>query len=71
MRKSALMVLSHLMLNNMVKVKGQAAEVALRLEDDDARVRDLAMLLFTELAKRGACARMLVRLGCVAWCSLV
>merc|ERR1712113_1361288 len=46
------MVLTHLILNDMVKVKGQVCEIALCLRDDDARIRDMSRLLFNELSKR-------------------
>jgi len=51
-RRHALMVLTHLILNDMVKVKGQVSEIALCLRDDEARIRDMARLLFNELSKR-------------------
>ena len=41
-RKNALMVLTHLILNDMVKVKGQISEMAVCLEDSDPRIADLA-----------------------------
>jgi condensin complex subunit 1 len=46
------MVLTHLILNDMIKVKGQVSEMALRLEDDDERVADLARLFFHELSHK-------------------
>eukprot|EP00934_Nitzschia_sp_Nitz4_P007522 Nitzschia sp. Nitz4//scaffold11_size288233//220686//224851//NITZ4_000804-RA/size288233-snap-gene-0.58-mRNA-1//-1//CDS//3329534164//7512//frame0 len=51
-RRHTLMVLTHLILNDMVKVKGQVCEIALCLRDDDQRIRDTARLLFHELSKR-------------------
>jgi len=51
-KRNTLMVLTHLILNDMVKVKGQVCEIALCLEEDDQRIRDLARLLFFELSKR-------------------
>ncbi|CAK4977128.1 unnamed protein product [Aphanomyces euteiches] len=47
------MVLTHLILNDMVKVKGQISEIALSLVDEDKRICDLAKLFFHELSKRG------------------
>jgi hypothetical protein len=44
--------LTHLILNGMVKVKGQLGEIAKCLEDEDARISDLAKLFFTELATK-------------------
>ena len=52
-RKSVLMVLTHLILNDMVKVKGQVSEMALCLLDADEGVAALARLFFTEFAKKG------------------
>lgn len=49
-RKSALMVLTHLILNGMIKVKGQIAEMARCITDSDERISDMAKLFFTELS---------------------
>lgn len=51
-KKNTLMVLTHLILNGMVKVKGQLGEMAKCLEDEDRRVSDLAKLFFTELSTK-------------------
>jgi len=51
-RRHTLMVLTHLILNDMVKVKGQVCEIALCLQDEEIRIRDMARLLFNELSKR-------------------
>ncbi|GAB2227931.1 hypothetical protein Droror1_Dr00009760 [Drosera rotundifolia] len=53
-RKNAVLVLSHLILNDMMKVKGYINEMALRLEDEDERISNLARLFFNELSKKGA-----------------
>jgi len=52
-RKNALMVLTHLILNDMIKVKGQISEMAVCLEDPEKRISDLAHLFFHELAHKG------------------
>ncbi|KAK9075874.1 hypothetical protein SSX86_004203 [Deinandra increscens subsp. villosa] len=52
-RKNAVLVLSHLILNDMMKVKGHINEMAMRLEDEDERISNLAKLFFHELAKKG------------------
>ncbi|RIB12547.1 non-SMC mitotic condensation complex subunit 1-domain-containing protein [Gigaspora rosea] len=52
MTKNTLMVLTHLILNGMIKVKGQLDEIAKCLEDEDHRISDLARLFFTELASK-------------------
>jgi condensin complex subunit 1 len=49
-KKNALMVLTHLILNGMIKIKGQLGEMAKCLIDSDPRIRDLAKLFFSELA---------------------
>ncbi|KAJ2832812.1 condensin complex non-SMC subunit Cnd1 [Coemansia furcata] len=51
-KKTTLMVLTHLILNGMVKVKGQLGEMAKCLEDKDARVADMARLFFSELSTK-------------------
>ncbi|CAO3624953.1 unnamed protein product [Cunninghamella blakesleeana] len=51
-KKNTVMVLTHLILNGMVKVKGQISEMAKCLEDSDQRISDLAKLFFTELANK-------------------
>ncbi|KAK9839654.1 hypothetical protein WJX81_003584 [Elliptochloris bilobata] len=51
-RKTSLMVLTHLILNDMMKVKGHVAALALRLRDDEPRIAALAALFFHELASK-------------------
>ncbi|THU93618.1 hypothetical protein K435DRAFT_187993 [Dendrothele bispora CBS 962.96] len=51
-KKNTLMVLTHLILNGMVKVKGQLGEMAKCLEDEDQRIADLAKLFFRDLATK-------------------
>lgn len=51
-KKNTLMVLTHLILNAMIKVKGQLGEMAKCLEDDDRRIQDLAKLFFKELSTK-------------------
>lgn len=51
-RRHTLMVLTHLILNDMIKVKGQVCEIAICLRDNDPRIRDMSRLLFHELSKR-------------------
>lgn len=54
-RKNTLMVLSHLILNEMVRVKGQISEIALCIEDNNNQIADLAKLFFNELNNKGNC----------------
>ncbi|GAA5867223.1 hypothetical protein JCM8547_003124 [Rhodosporidiobolus lusitaniae] len=51
-KKNTLMVLTHLILNGMIKVKGQLGEMAKCLSDEDKRIKDLAHLFFEELATK-------------------
>ncbi|CAN0890701.1 Condensin-1 complex subunit CAP-D2 [Linum grandiflorum] len=53
-RKNAVLVLSHLILNDMMKVKGYINEMAVCLEDEEERISSLAKLFFNELSKKGA-----------------
>jgi condensin complex subunit 1 len=51
-KKNTFMVLTFLILNGMIKVKGQISEMAICLEDPDRRISDLAKLFFTELSQK-------------------
>lgn len=51
-KKNTLMVLTHLILNGMIKVKGQLGEMAKCLEDEEPRISDLAKLFFKELSTK-------------------
>lgn len=52
-RKNAVLVISHLILNDMMKVKGHINEMAVRIEDENERISSLAKLFFHELSKKG------------------
>ncbi|XP_052287084.1 condensin complex subunit 1-like isoform X2 [Dreissena polymorpha] len=52
-RKNTMQVLTHLILNDMIKVKGQISEMAMCIVDDNDRISSLAKLFFNELAKKG------------------
>lgn len=52
-RKNAVLVLSHLILNDMMKVKGHITEMTLRLEDEDLNISNSVKLFFHELSKKG------------------
>jgi condensin complex subunit 1 len=51
-RQHAITVLSHLVLNDMMKVKGHISEMARCLEDPDPRVAGVAKLFFNELSHK-------------------
>jgi|TARA_B110000977_G_scaffold174440_2_gene228296 condensin complex subunit 1 len=51
-RQHAITVLAHLVLNDMMKVKGHISQMARCLEDPDQRVASVARLLFAELARK-------------------
>jgi condensin complex subunit 1 len=46
------MVLTHLILNGMIKVKGQLGEMAKCIEDSETRISDLAKMFFKELSTK-------------------
>ena len=46
------MVITHLVLNDMIKVKGQVSHIALCLEDSEDCIKDLARLFFIKLSER-------------------
>lgn len=52
MRYNALMVITHLVLNDMIKVKGQVSHVASSLNDPNEHIRELAKLFFIKLSER-------------------
>lgn len=51
-KKNALMVLTFLILNGMIKIKGQISEMAKCVEDEDLRIRNLAKAFFKELSTK-------------------
>ncbi|PXF41618.1 Condensin complex subunit 1 [Gracilariopsis chorda] len=53
-RKNTLMTLTHLILNDMIKVKGQIVGLAICILDDDERIAELARLFFNELARKAS-----------------
>ena len=52
MRKNTVQVLTHLILKNMLKVKGHISEMATCIVDHNDRIAGLAKLFFHELAKK-------------------
>ncbi|XP_060069329.1 condensin complex subunit 1-like [Ylistrum balloti] len=52
-RQNTLQVLTHLILNDMVKVKGQISEMATCLVDHNDKISCSAKIFFTELSKKG------------------
>lgn len=67
MRQNTLTILTHLILNDMVKVKGQISDIALCITDDDPRISGELVLgingvdfvchgeLYVELSPHGKC----------------
>jgi condensin complex subunit 1 len=51
-RSNVLMVLTHLILNDMVKVKGLVSDIATCILDPVTRIGDMARLFFNELSNR-------------------
>ncbi|XP_054023576.1 condensin complex subunit 1 [Dryobates pubescens] len=52
-RQTAGMVMTHLILKDMVKVKGQVSEMAALLIDPEQEITGLAQTFFSELSKKG------------------
>ncbi|PAA77198.1 hypothetical protein BOX15_Mlig031913g1, partial [Macrostomum lignano] len=52
-RLNALNTLSHLILNDMIKVKGQISEMTTCICDSQSRIAHLAKLFFSELSNKG------------------
>ena len=51
-KKNAFMVSMHLVLNGLIKVKGQISDMSKCLLGTDSRISDLARLFFTEMAEK-------------------
>jgi condensin complex subunit 1 len=51
-KKNTLMVLTFLILNGMIKVKGQISEMARCTEDEDERIRNISRAFFKELSTK-------------------
>jgi len=51
-RKTTLMVITHLILNDMLKLKGEVSDIALLFEDPDIKIQNLVKLFFHELHKK-------------------
>ncbi|KAG9471307.1 hypothetical protein GDO78_015246 [Eleutherodactylus coqui] len=52
-RRTSAIVMTHLILKDMVKVKGQVSEMAVLLIDSDQEIASLAKNFFTELSNKG------------------
>ena len=46
-------VISHLILNDMLKLRGEIVDICLLLESEDPKVKDIVNLFFYELGKKG------------------
>jgi condensin complex subunit 1 len=51
-RKNTMMVLTHLILNDMIKIRGQISAMALCLEDINSTIMELAQVFFYELSQK-------------------
>ena len=49
----AMTVISHLVLNDMLRIKGEIVDICMLLESDDNRLKDLVNLFFYELNHKG------------------
>lgn len=46
-------VISHLALNDVIKIKGEVVDICLLLEENDVKTKDLVKLFFHEMDKKG------------------
>ncbi len=53
-RKNTLMVLTHLALNDMIKIKSNMVELVKCIEDEDEEIANLSQAFFTELARKNS-----------------
>ena len=67
-RKNTIMVLTHLILNDMVKVKGQISELAICIVDDNELIANRAQLFFSELSKKVSQSSFLLQMRAL-YCS--
>ena len=59
-RKNTIMVLTHLILNDMIKIRGQISIMAVCLEDTNANIVELAKVFFYELSKKVSVDKLLL-----------
>ena len=52
-RRQALMVITHLVLNDMLKLKGEIVDICMLLEDQDEKIKDQVKLFLYELHFKG------------------
>ena len=50
-----MMVLTHLILNDMIKIRGQISAMSLCLEDTNPIIKELAQIFFYELSQKVCC----------------
>lgn len=52
-RQQALMVITHLILNDMLRLRGEIVDICMLLEDEDERIKDQVKLFLHELHSKG------------------
>ena len=52
-RRQAMMVITHLILNDMLKLKGEIVDICKLLDDSDKKIRDQVKLFLHELHSKG------------------
>ncbi len=52
-RQQGLMVITHLILNDMLKLRGEIVDICMLLEDKDERIKDQVKLFLHELHSKG------------------
>ena len=53
-RKESLTIISHLVLNDMIRIKEEVADIMMLMDDDDQSIVDQVKLFFTELQMKQA-----------------
>ena len=52
-RRQALMVITHLVLNDMLKIKGEIVDICMLLEDPDEQIKSQVQLFLNEVHSKG------------------
>lgn len=51
-RKTAMIIITHLILNDMLKIKGEIVDIVMKLADEDMEIRKFTELFIIQLHKK-------------------
>lgn len=51
-KKTAMIIITHLILNDMLKIKGEIVDIIMKLSDEDAEIRKFTQLFLVQLHKK-------------------